>query len=105
MNRRHEAHWAMREMFEKDRVKIIPHNEQREELAAIKLVGHRKGFIAIEPKKDLKKRIGRSPDRADCIMMMAGSFDEIPVVKTEGGYRSNIILDIHGDYYFNPMTV
>lgn len=45
-NRRHEAHWKMREMFEKDRLSISKIPDQREELSSIKLVDHKKGFIA-----------------------------------------------------------
>jgi len=102
MNRRHEAHWAMREMFEKNRISISSIPEQREELAAIKLVDHTKGFIAVERKKDLKERLGRSPDRSDCIMMMCGTFSEIPIIKkVDARYK----LDREVVYPFNPNTV
>lgn len=106
MNRRHEAHWQMREMFEKGLVCIMQNPEQREELASIKLVDHRKGFIAIEPKKDLKERLGRSPDRGDCIMMMCGTFDELPISEklNHGDYKKLRLSGVK-DYPFNPMTV
>ena len=102
-NRRHEAHWKMRDLFEKRRISISKHPEQREELAAIKLISHSKGFIAVEKKKDLKVRLGRSPDRADCIMMMAGAFDEVPILrKTNQRYRRDFVtID---DYPFTPET-
>ncbi|MCP3686064.1 MAG: hypothetical protein GY861_25745 [bacterium] len=103
MNRRHEAHWKMREMFEKNRLSISKNPEQREELASIKLVNHKRGFIAIEPKKELKKRIGRSPDYGDCIMMMCGCFDEIPITsKVKDGYE--VAEGRDQDYYFTPAT-
>ena len=101
-NRRHEAHWAMRQMFEKNMLSISRIAEQREEIASIKLVDHTKGFIAIERKKDLKERLGRSPDRSDAIMMMCGTFDEIPVIK-KLDQRYKIKRDI--EYPFNPNTV
>ena len=103
LNRRHESHWRMREMFEKGQLCISSNPEQREELASVKLVDHRKGFIAIEPKKDLKQRLGRSPDHGDCIMMMCGTFDEIPIVSKED---SKYLVDLLDEKYcFNPMTV
>jgi len=103
LNRRHEAHWRLRELFEQNKISISSIPEQREELASIKLVNHKKGYIAIEPKKDLKERLGRSPDRADTIMMMAGTFDEIPILyKNTTKYRSEDNIE---EYPFNPMTV
>ena len=103
-NKRHEAHWDMRNLFYEGKISISRIPEQREELANIKIVPHNKGFIYIEPKKDLKERIGRSPDRADNIMMMAYCFNEVPVhSKTETRYRN--IVTIKEDYPFNPATV
>jgi hypothetical protein len=102
-NRRHEAHWKMRDMFERDMISISKIPEQREELASIKLVDHSKGFIAIEKKKDLKERLGRSPDRADAIMMMCGCFEEVPILtKLNSRYP---LKDLKVDYPFNPQTV
>ena len=92
----------MREMFEKNMISISRIAEQREELASIKLVDHTKGFIAIERKKDLKERLGRSPDRSDCIMMMCGTFNEIPIIKK---IDSRYSLNREVVYPFNPNTV
>jgi hypothetical protein len=102
-NRRHEAHWKMREMFEKNMLSISRIPEQREELAAIKLVDHTKGFIAVERKKDLKERLGRSPDRSDCIMMMCGTFEEVPIIKKRNSRYP--LKRREPDYPFNPATV
>ena len=102
-NRRHEAHWKMRDMFEKNMLSISCIPEQREELAAIKLVDHTKGYIAVERKKDLKERIGRSPDYSDNIMMMCGAYDEIPVIKKKDSRYP--LRDLSNDYPFNPNTV
>jgi hypothetical protein len=106
-NRRHEAHWKMRELFERGRISISAIPEQREELASIKLKDHKRGFIAVEPKKDLKERLGRSPDRADAIMMMAGCFDEVPILyrKTAVYKQDEWDWDMENEYPFNPMTV
>ena len=104
INRRHEAHWMMRDMFEKDMLSISVNPEQREELASIKLVNHKRGYIAVEPKKDLKKRIGRSPDYGDCIMMMCGCFDEIPIVSKVKDAYEVAESDYDKDYYFTSAT-
>lgn len=103
-NKRHEAHWAMRNLFYEGKISIAKIPEQREELAAIKIVNHNKGYIYIEPKKDLKERIGRSPDRADNIMMMAGCFDDVPIWKRLDVRYKNIVT-YKEDYPFTPETV
>jgi len=103
MNRRHEAHWKMREMFEKGNISISKDPEQREELASIKMVDHKKGFIAVEPKKDLKERLGRSPDKGDTIMMMCGCFDDVPILEMKAdkySKRRDTVV-----YPFTPATV
>jgi hypothetical protein len=107
--KRHEAHWRTREMFEQGKVILIPNALQKEELAAVKLVEHRKGFIAVEPKKDLKRRIGRSPDRGDCIVMMCGAFDEIPILERLDSYNlkkkdRRIYVPGDFDYSYTPET-
>jgi len=105
-NRRHEAHWKMREMFEKGMLSISSIPEQREELAAVKLVPDRNGFVAVEKKEFLKKRIGRSPDRGDTIMMMCGTFNEVPILhKTNSRYKLLDRLLGLKDYEFTPQTV
>lgn len=104
MNRRHEAHWRMREMFEKGNISISKDPEQREELASIKMIDHSKGYIAIERKADLKDRLGRSPDKSDAIMMMCGCFDEVPILEMkEDKYKKSFIGK--AEYPFTPATV
>jgi len=90
-------------MFEKNMISISRIPDQREELAAIKLVEHNKGFIAIEKKKDLKERLGRSPDRADTIMMMCGAFDDLPIMRKMNS-RYPLRDKNLGKYPFNPQT-
>jgi hypothetical protein len=69
-NVRAEAYWRFREALENDDENIcLPDDRDlRVELAAIryKIVG---GKIQIEPKKDIAKRLGRSPDRADAVVL------------------------------------
>ena len=60
---------------------------QSEELMSIQLAENRRGLIAIEPKKDIKKRIGRSPNYSDAIMMMCATFEDIePIIEAENDW-------------------
>ena len=88
-------------MFANDEISISAIPDQREELASIKMVNHLRGFIAIERKKDLKKRIGRSPDYADAIMMMCGCFDEVPVTTRR---KDRYVEKDELEYEFTPET-
>lgn len=79
-NRRAEGHWAMRNDFKDNIISFPPDDMQREEIAAIKYsTESRSRTIAIEKKKFIKERIGRSPDRSDTVMMMSACFEEIPI--------------------------
>ena len=104
-NRRHEGHWKLRELFERSEVSISRIPEQREELASVKIDNtseRKRNYIWIEDKKALKERIGRSPGFLDCFVMMAGSFDNVPVLrKNSTRYRSDDHVE---DYPFNPAT-
>jgi hypothetical protein len=69
-NRRSEAFWEAREMFEEALIDI---EELDEDLQAELMEVHFKtastGQIQIEPKEDIAQRLGRSPDRADAFIM------------------------------------
>lgn len=100
-HRRSEGHWAMRNDFRDNIISISADDTQREELSSIKLDDkYSKGFIKIEAKEEIKKRIGRSPNMSDAIMMMSAEFDNVPVVeKKRDRYRSDSPF-----YSYNPMT-
>jgi len=69
-NRRAEAYWEARELFEEGLIDI---EELDEDLMAELLEVHFKpnstGQIQIESKEDITQRLGRSPDRADAFVM------------------------------------
>lgn len=80
-NRRSEAYWETRELFEQGAIDIETDDE---DLQAELLETHFKdtstGLKAIEPKEDIAQRLGHSPDRADAFVMChqrAASFNEI----------------------------
>lgn len=68
-NIRAEWLWTLREAFEHGLIALDPTDtETAHELSSIKFK-YSAGKILIEPKDDTKKRIGRSPDRADAVML------------------------------------
>lgn len=69
-NLRAEMWWTVREHFDMGLIDLDPDDEDlAAELLAIKYVIDSTGRIQIEKKEDTKKRLGRSPDRADALMM------------------------------------
>lgn len=69
MTLRDELWWSMREWFE-DRGCSTPDDEALvTELAAVTYNFSAAGRIKVESKKDMKKRLGFSPDKADALML------------------------------------
>jgi len=71
-NVRAEYHWRMREALDPehgDDIALPPGNEIISDLCAAKFKLLAGGVIAIEEKKDIKERIGRSPDVGEAIML------------------------------------
>lgn len=68
-NKRAELYWTMREAFENGLLSIPNDSELIEELACIKWKRNDKGLIQIEPKDDIKRRLRRSPDKADSLSL------------------------------------
>ena len=62
----------------------IDDEELAQELSSIKYKFTRRGKIQIESKEELKKRLGKSPDKADCMMLAYAEVDmtEFSVVNT-----------------------
>lgn len=72
-NARAYSFWALRDalnpIFEPD-LMLPPDDELKAELAEIEYIIDDKGICKIEPKEDLKKRLGASPDKADTVSML-----------------------------------
>lgn len=90
MNRRAEIHWRMREALDPmnpEPIAIPPDPQLAGDLAAPRWFLGKSG-IQVEPKDDVKKRLGRSPDRGEAVMlanmstpkreMVIGGFVDIP---------------------------
>jgi len=72
VNRRAAAWWGLRELLDPDRgapVALPPDDELTGDLTAPKWWEVAGGKIQVEGKADIKKRIGRSPDRGDAVVM------------------------------------
>lgn len=67
-NYRAELYWKLREKFENGTIDIDPHDEDlKTELSMLKYKIDNAGRIRIESKDDMRKRLRRSPDRADTL--------------------------------------
>ena len=91
-NKRAEAYWAIRELLDPDRPlsegeelpEIPPDDELFTDLTAARYEPTPRG-VKIEPKDDIKERIGRSPDKGDAlalaVIMTGAAFDPAAYIK------------------------
>lgn len=69
-NKRAEAYWLMRELLEQGALDLDPTDKElAAELQAHEWKVDSSGRILISPKEEVKKKLGRSPDRADAAVM------------------------------------
>lgn len=68
VNRRAEMWFSGRDMLE-DSIDLDPDEQLAAELVASEYKFDSRGRFQIEPKDQIKKRLGRSPDRADAVLM------------------------------------
>lgn len=78
-NKRAETHWRFREALNPDQeggsvIALPPDPLLKADLAAVHFQVTRQG-LKIEEKAEIKKRIGRSPDRGDAVVMCLGDGD------------------------------
>uniref|UniRef100_A0A6M3JWB2 Putative terminase n=1 Tax=viral metagenome TaxID=1070528 RepID=A0A6M3JWB2_9ZZZZ len=69
LNRRAEYYDGLRQRFFDHDISIPADEELEEELATIKYRFNSRGQMRIEEKDEMKKRLGRSPDKADALML------------------------------------
>ncbi|MGI8748779.1 MAG: hypothetical protein ACR2J4_10600, partial [Deinococcus sp.] len=72
INKKAEYYWNLRTLFEQGGIMIPPDEELEEELSAIKYkIVDSSGKIQISKKDEMRKpeNLGRSPDRADSLML------------------------------------
>lgn len=69
-NKRAEGYWRLREAFESQQIMIPDDDELIQELSSLKYkVVNSNGTIKIEEKEEAKRRLGKSPDLADSLML------------------------------------
>lgn len=78
-NRRAESWWLIRELLKKNELDLPPDNKLAADLTNIKFSYTSKGQIKLEAKEDIKKRIGRSPDRGDALAIVLAAKYEIVI--------------------------
>jgi len=69
VNLKTETWWYARELFEKGLVSIINDPILTRQLGAVKYHYRSNGKTVVEPKEEVKTRLGRSPDRADAFIL------------------------------------
>ncbi|MEO5859165.1 MAG: hypothetical protein ABIR33_09480 [Pyrinomonadaceae bacterium] len=70
LNRRAETWWMIREALKKNEISLPPDNKLAADLTNIKFTYTSRGQIKLESKDDIKKRLGRSPDRGDALAIL-----------------------------------
>ncbi len=68
-NKRAEMFWRLREALEKGELSLSDDDEVRADLSAIRYGFTADGRIEIEGKDEVRRRLGRSPDRADALAL------------------------------------
>ena len=105
-NKKSEAWWQAMEEIQDSKVEYIKDEETRKQLTSTKYrVVKSSGKILMEHKEDTKKRIGRSPDRADTYVMARYGINRIEpravINKRKDAYH---VYD-NDEYSLNPATV
>lgn len=89
-NKRAEAIWRFREELDPDQeggsaIALPPDPELRADLASYHYTVGARGIL-IEPKEDIKKRIGRSPDKGDAVAICLSEGNKAAAKRATGGY-------------------
>lgn len=72
VNRRAEAHWYLRDMLRRREIDLSQMEDPNDKAVKEMLVVRykiQKGKVLVEPKDDIRKRLGRSPDDADAVIL------------------------------------
>ena len=65
--RRAEVHWAVRTLLEKNAIALPRDEALLEEAMALEYQLNSKGLVQLLSKDELRKTLGRSPDRLDAV--------------------------------------
>jgi len=86
LNKRAKLYDRLRDKFVEGMIEIPTDEELQEELMAMKKKESENGFMQIISKKELRKIISRSPDKADAVMLSYNVDDFIPLKEKHGEY-------------------
>lgn len=87
LNRRAESYWQLRRLLEAGEVALPSDADLFDELLAIRWSPTPSGQVRVEAKDAVRGRIGRSPDRADAVVMAFASEGRVePVEVWEDGF-------------------
>ncbi len=87
VNKRAEMFWHARDMVRARNVRVPDEEKLISQLAAVKYRFHSNGRILLESKEELKKRLGRSPDEADCFVLGLEALRHCPAVPEQCNVR------------------
>lgn len=82
-NIRDEMWWTVRELFQNKQIPMVVDEELICELSALRYKPDSKGRIKVESKEDMKKRLGKSPDKADMFVMAQYALQFVPFPEPE----------------------
>lgn len=69
LNRRSEVFWHLRRLLEDRKIALLRDEKLWDELTTIQWRPNSEAKLQLEPKDQLRQRLGRSPDRADAVAM------------------------------------
>ena len=102
-NLRSELWWNLRDRLDPDTtqnpdpIALPPDDELLAELAAVKYKLTGRGQVQIESKEDMKKRLGRSPDRADAVVLALAPHNRGGFVFSGGTTISSGLFEKNGN--------
>ena len=86
LNCRTASAFTARKWFERGHVSLLEDEILLEELVDQHYFVNNRGMLQLEDKDDIKERLGRSPNRADCVFMWFWCIDQIIPKKRKDAY-------------------
>lgn len=77
VNKRAELWWKMRILLEKNLIDLPNDKEMIEDLCSANYTINHKNEVVIEPKDNIKKRLGRSPDSGEAVIYALASYKKL----------------------------